>query len=171
MDFRAGIETRWLVNSEGVRTRTQRPFVELHVIARTRAEDGMLLTHSIDQYAPTEDLLPTDDAFEARTATMLGELAALRAAPELGPYTGPAILAPRAAGVFFHEVLGHRLEAHRQDSSDEGQTFADHLGKAVIPSFLSVLDDPTRSRADTPIRNSKGFARSPFFCPSASTRV
>ena len=147
VDFRAGTETRWLVNSEGVRVRTQRPFVEVHVIARSRAEDGMLLTHSLDKYAPTEDRLPTDAAFERQVATMLGELAALRAAPELGPYTGPAILAPRAAGVFFHEVLGHRLEAHRQDSSDEGQTFADHLGKPVIPPFLSVLDDPTRSQA------------------------
>jgi len=147
VDFRVGLHTRWFVNSEGVRVRTGRPFLELHVMARTRADDGMLLEHSLDRYAPSELALSTDAALVAATRAMVGELAQLRAAPELGPYTGPAILAPRAAGVFFHEVLGHRLEAHRQDSSDEGQTFADHLGKAVIPSFLSVLDDPTRAEA------------------------
>jgi TldD protein len=125
--------------------RTIRPFVQIHVLARTRADDGMLLEHSVDHYAPSEAELPDDAQLVAQTATMLAELEALRTAPELGPYTGPALLAPRAAGVFFHEVLGHRLEAHRQDSEDEGQTFADHLGKPVVPSFLSVIDDPSRT--------------------------
>ncbi|MGB0590100.1 MAG: TldD/PmbA family protein [Myxococcota bacterium] len=145
VEFRSGRTVRWFVNSEGVRVRTQTPFVQIHVLARTRADDGMLLEHSVDRYAPVEAELPTDDQLIDATAQMLTELEALRNAPELGPYTGPALLAPRAAGVFFHEVLGHRLEAHRQDSEDEGQTFADHLGKRVVPTFLSVYDDPSRA--------------------------
>ena len=145
VEFRSGTMTRWFVNSEGASLRTTRPFVELHVLARTRADDGMLLEHSLDLYAPSDSGLPDEGALRRATATMLEELKALREAPELGPYTGPALLAPRAAGVFFHEVLGHRLEAHRQDSEDEGQTFADHLGKRVVPEFLSVYDDPTRA--------------------------
>ncbi len=35
-------------------------------------------------------------------AVMLGRL---RAAPVVDPYSGPAILSGRAAGVFFHEIL------------------------------------------------------------------
>ena len=37
---------------------------------------------------------------------------------------GPAILSGRAAGVFFHEIFGHRVEGHRQRNADDGQTFA-----------------------------------------------
>jgi TldD protein len=149
VEFRSGRMVRWFVNSEGVRVRTHTPFVQIHVLARTRAEDGMLLEHSVDHYAPSEGSLPTDEALTSATERMLNELDALRHAPELGPYTGPALLAPRAAGVFFHEVLGHRLEAHRQDSEDEGQTFADHLGKQIVPTFLSVFDDPTKDHLGT----------------------
>ena len=50
-----------------------------------------------------------------------------------------------AAAVFFHEVLGHRLEGHRQKDEDEGQTFTKKVGQEVLPKFLSVADDPTKS--------------------------
>src|SRR5439155_25554733 len=49
----------------------------------------------------------------------------------------------RAAGVFFHEIFGHRVEANRQRSADDGQTFASRVGQPVLPSFLSVIFDPT----------------------------
>jgi len=45
--------------------------------------------------------------------------------------------------VFFHEVLGHRLEGQRQRGDEEGQTFTKDIGKEVLPTFLSVADDPT----------------------------
>jgi predicted Zn-dependent protease len=59
------------------------------------------------------------------------------------PFNGPAILSGRASAVFFHEVLGHRLEGQRQRGDEEGQTFTKLLGKPILPSFLSVADDPT----------------------------
>ncbi len=49
----------------------------------------------------------------------------------------------RATGVFFHEVLGHRVEGHRQKREDEGHTFADHVGRSVLPEWIDVYDDPT----------------------------
>src|SRR5262249_40270418 len=48
--------------------------------------------------------------------------------------------------VFFHEVLGHRLEGHRQRGEKEGQTFTKKVNEAVLPQFLSVTDDPTERR-------------------------
>jgi predicted Zn-dependent protease len=48
--------------------------------------------------------------------------------------------------VFFHEVLGHRLEGQRQRGDEEGQTFTKEVNKPVLPSFLSVADDPTRAK-------------------------
>ena len=54
---------------------------------------------------------------------LIAELPALRQAPAIDPYTGPAILEPEAAGVLFHEAVGHRLEGDRQDNDAEGKTF------------------------------------------------
>ena len=71
------------------------------------------------------------------------DLKALRAAPVAEPYAGPALLSGRAAAVFFHEVLGHRLEGHRQRGETEGQTFTKKVNQQVLPAFLSVTDDPT----------------------------
>jgi predicted Zn-dependent protease len=75
---------------------------------------------------------------------MAADLKALRAAPAAEPFAGPAMLSGKAAAVFFHEVLGHRLEGHRQRSEQEGQTFTKKLSQQVLPEFLSVVDDPTQ---------------------------
>jgi TldD protein len=58
------------------------------------------------------------------------------------------MLSGRAAAVFFHEVLGHRLEGHRQRDEDEGQTFTKKVGQEILPTFLSVTDDPTLKELD-----------------------
>src|SRR5205814_1130091 len=74
---------------------------------------------------------------------MAADLKDLRKAPVAEPYDGPALLSGRAAAVFFHEVLGHRLEGHRQRDEEEGQTFTKKIGQEVLPKFLSAVDDPT----------------------------
>jgi predicted Zn-dependent protease len=40
-------------------------------------------------------------------------------------------------------VLGHRLEGQRQRGDQEGQTFTKKVDQEVLPTFLSVVDDPT----------------------------
>ncbi len=67
-------------------------------------------------------------------------------AKTLHSYSGPVLFAPIPAGLFFHEVLGHRLEGNRMLSSDEGKTFADKIGKPVTHPDLDIYDDPTRKR-------------------------
>ncbi|MBV8844490.1 MAG: hypothetical protein JO307_16905, partial [Bryobacterales bacterium] len=67
-------------------------------------------------------------------------------------FVGPAILSGRAAGVFFHEIFGHRVEGHRQKDETEGQTFTKSVNMPVLPNFLSVLFDATRQQIDgTPL--------------------
>src|ERR1051326_8627316 len=73
----------------------------------------------------------------------MADLKALRQAPALDPYSGPAILLPEAAGVFFHEALGHRLEGERQNDHKEGRTFKGQLGRRILPEVISISDDPT----------------------------
>ncbi len=92
--------------------------------------------------------LPAQSEVLAKTEAMAKNLDDLRVAPITEPYDGPAILSGRAAAVFFHEVLGHRLEGQRQRGDEEGQTFTKLLGKPILPSFLSVADDPTLATFD-----------------------
>jgi TldD protein len=135
--------TRYFVSTEGTRVVTEETMYGFHVSAFTRANDGQLLENSRDYYAPTEAMLPDDEKIRTSTDVMVSELLELRAAPAIDPYTGPAILEPDAAGVLFHEAVGHRLEGERQDGDAEGKTFRGQVGKQVLPSFLSIYDDPT----------------------------
>ena len=62
-------------------------------------------------------------------------------APPADPYIGPAILEGKAAGVFFHEIFGHRVEGHRQKNEEEGQTFAKKIGEPIMPDFTGLLSE------------------------------
>jgi predicted Zn-dependent protease len=143
MKVTAEKQIRWLTNSEGTALVTEQALFGLHVQAIARAVDGQLLENSRSFYARTEAGLPDPVRLEREVRALILELEALRTAPALDPYTGPAILAPDAAGVLFHEAVGHRLEGERQDDDKEGQTFKGQLGKLILPSFLTVVDDPT----------------------------
>jgi predicted Zn-dependent protease len=80
---------------------------------------------------------------------MVALLGRLRRAPIVDPFSGPAILSGRAAGVFFHEIFGHRVEGHRQRNVNDAQTFAKSVNEAVLPTFLSVVFDPGQKKLGT----------------------
>jgi predicted Zn-dependent protease len=143
MKVTAEKQIRWFTSSEGTALVTEETLIGIHVQAVARAVDGQLLENSRDYYARTEAGLPGSGKLESEVRALIQELEALRTAPALDPYTGPAILMPEAAGVLFHEAVGHRLEGERQDDDKEGQTFKGQLGRRILPSFISVVDDPT----------------------------
>src|SRR5258708_29719809 len=87
--------------------------------------------------------LPKDAEILAAVEKAGKNLQDLLVAPPSDPFVGPAILSGRAAGVFFHEIFGHRIEGHRQKDEAEGQTFTKSVNKQILPSFLSVVFDPT----------------------------
>jgi predicted Zn-dependent protease len=136
---------RWhFVSTEGTRLVAPSAMVRLTMEAETQADDGMELMRVETFQAETAAHLPSDTEIAARADKMAADLKALRSAPPAEPFDGPALLSGRAAAVFFHEVLGHRLEGHRQRGEKEGQTFAKKLNEPVLPDFLSVVDDPTQ---------------------------
>jgi predicted Zn-dependent protease len=139
-------ETDYFASSEGSRLASPHQSARLVVFAVSRAEDGMDLYRSQTFEAETVAGLPKQAELEAAFRKLGESLEALRKAPLTEPFNGPAILSGRAAAVFFHEVLGHRLEGQRQRGDEEGQTFTKELNKPVLPSFLSVADDPTRTK-------------------------
>jgi predicted Zn-dependent protease len=137
---------RYMVTSEGTKLQTGRKLYRVVVTAQTKAEDGMELYETEILDAASEDHLPGEEEIVAAFNKVIGQVLALREAPLVEPYTGPAILKNRASGVFFHEIFGHRMEGHRQKDVDEGQTFTKKVGEQVLPEFITVRDDPTMER-------------------------
>jgi len=136
-------ETDYFASSEGSQLVMPHVSARLVVLAATRADDGMDLFRDQTFEAETVDGLPSQAQLETAMRELGKSLEALRKAPITEPFNGPAILSGRASAVFFHEVLGHRLEGQRQRGDEEGQTFTKEVGKPVLPDFLSVSDDPT----------------------------
>ncbi|MFH0945318.1 MAG: metallopeptidase TldD-related protein [Planctomycetota bacterium] len=141
-----GATNKYMVTSEQTRIVTGQKLLRVALSASTRAEDGMELSQTQIFNASTEEGLPSEEAMSAAFKEVIDMVLALREAPLVDPYTGPAILLNRASGVFFHEIFGHRIEGHRQKSVDEGQTFTRMIDMQILPAFLNVVDDPTLQR-------------------------
>jgi len=139
----ANAETRWFVSSEGSEIQTSQTYYRLIIYAYTKADDGMELPRYESYFAFTPAGLPDDATILRAVDKMIQDLHALRNAPVVEPYTGPAILSGRASAVFFHEVFGHRIEGHRQKRVEEGQTFKKMVNDKVLPESFSVVFDPT----------------------------
>jgi TldD protein len=140
-------ETRLrFASTEGRHVVTPGATLRVAIEAATLASDGMELMRVETFQAEGLSHLPPEAEIAARVERMASDLKALRDAPAAEPFDGPALLSGRAAAVFFHEVLGHRLEGHRQRGEKEGQTFTKKVGQLVLPDFLSVVDDPTQRR-------------------------
>lgn len=136
--------TNYFVSTEGTRLQHSRSLVNLTFGARGKAEDGMDLATFEDFQASDLTRLAQPAAIDAAVNRTGDDLSKLLRAPTVEPFIGPAILSGRAAGVFFHEIFGHRIEGHRQKDEAEGQTFTKSVGGPVLPDFLSIVFDPTR---------------------------
>jgi TldD protein len=117
--------TRYFVSSEGSRLVDSRPLIRVLALGSTRSVDGMELARSETFDASTFEKLESEQVIAGKIEKIAQDLA-----------------------VFFHEVVGHRLEGQRQRGENEGQTFTKMIGKAVLPKFLSVEDDPTLGKLD-----------------------
>jgi predicted Zn-dependent protease len=144
--FNASRTRRACATSEGTRIQDDRLQYRLFMQVQTVADDGMQLWLYEGWEVTSPSDLPDDAKLEATARALAEQLGALRTAPVAEPYAGPAILRARAAGVFFHEIFGHRIEGHRQKDENEGRTFAKKVGQPIMPEFISVVDDPTRDR-------------------------
>jgi predicted Zn-dependent protease len=140
-------ETSYLADTGGTRVEHGRGFARVIITASARAADGTDLSTFETFEAEDGTGLPDDKVLLAAIDRVANDVSALLRAPEAEPFVGPAIFSGRAAGVFFHEIFGHRVEGHRQKDESEGQTFTKSVGTKVLPDFLSVVFDPTLRKA------------------------
>lgn len=144
-EFSLSQEDTFFVSSVGSRLRTPRILGRYFFMIQAQTPEGMILERSVIYDGVKMEDFPSLETMKQDFARMAQELKALLAAPAMEPYTGPVILKNRASGVFFHEILGHRLEGHRQKSDSFGQTFTNRVGKQVVSPVLNVSDNPLLS--------------------------
>ncbi|MFY9673935.1 MAG: metallopeptidase TldD-related protein, partial [Terriglobales bacterium] len=133
----------YLVSTEGTKVVTADAIFRGLIEGEVLADDGMRLERAETFQYSDPSKLPSQAEVDASVKKIADDLNALRAAPLAEPFSGPALLSGRAAAVFFHEVLGHRIEGQRQKGREEGQTFTKKVNEKILPDFLSVTDDPT----------------------------
>lgn len=130
-----------IVNTEGTVVAQNRKAYRLMWEASAKAGDGTNCTIFEDAFAYDESGLPDTRELETKIRELSERVIALSKAPIAEAYTGPAVISGHAAGVFFHEVLGHRLEAVRVKSINDNLT--EFIGKQIIPESMSIYMDPT----------------------------
>lgn len=134
---------KYLMSSEGTEIAHNNLACRLMINCVVRTSDGMELPLYKDYFAFTPAGLPDDETVLADARGLAETLAKMKDAPVVDPYTGPALLSGQAAGVFFHEIFGHRIEGQRMKSDSDGQTFKKMVGQGVLPKNFNIYDDPT----------------------------
>jgi len=143
VSFSVQSKNDYFVSSEGSKIVQGKVYYWLRCNAAAKAADGMWVRSYRNFFGWNESDLPDGDVVKKELEALCKEVIALKAAPVMEAYTGPAIIESHAAGVFIHEAIGHRLEAHRQASKEYGETFKDKVGKRILPDFVTIFDDPT----------------------------
>ena len=134
---------RYFVDSVGTQLKFPVRLARLRYNISGQTADGAEFSRSGFYDVLNADELPSEEKLLADVTQSINELKALSIAPEAQPITVPAILKNRAMAVFVHEVLGHRVEGHRQKEDSFGKTFTDKLGQQVVSPLLTIVDDAT----------------------------
>ena len=150
--FRATAVNQYFVNTEGTVTRDGYTVYYLSAEGSTQAADGMRLGRSPYHSAATLRELTTPDEFVADAAKMVQTLKELREAPIVDEdYRGPVLFSADAASDIFNGMIGGNIVGRRPPPGQSARTVGDYASNyksRVLPTFLSVEDDPTAKTFD-----------------------
>jgi microcin-processing metallopeptidase PmbA/TldD-like protein len=149
------VRTRYL-NSEGSAFTRSSPWLVLRIHAATQAVDGMPLADAVAIYAGTPSDLPGREKLIDSVRALATRLTRLRQTPVAEVYNGPVLFEGDAAGELVNQVFAPRLVAARRPmaanpmmerfAARAESPFLDQIGGRVLPTFLSVVDNPTLTR-------------------------
>ena len=137
------MERKYFYSSEGSSVVQNMVKCYLSINATMNGSDNVPVSLTLQHYYPSPDMLASDADIKREIDDLLLKLNELRNASYAEPFEGPAILSAKAAGVFFHEIFGHRIEGQRLRSEIDGQTFKNKVGDIVLPKNFTVISDPT----------------------------
>jgi TldD protein len=139
---------RYTVNTEGTVLRHSYSGYTDSISIAGQAADGMELARSNGSSAATAAGLEDAAALHKRTINNLLSFNALRNAPivEAEDYHGPVLFSGDASADVFNRLFVPNVEADRPDVGTNARTqgaYQSSLKTPVLPTFLSVVDDPT----------------------------
>jgi TldD protein len=137
----------YFVNSEGTVTRDGHTTYSVQLNSAAQAADGMRVTRNPAYMVARAEELPTHDALLGDAKKMLDTVVALRNAPIVEEeYRGPVLFAPDAADDVVASLIGQNVVGRKPQLGKPNRTtgsFASSYKTRVLPTFLTVTDDPT----------------------------
>lgn len=133
---------RYYMDSEKNEVQDIYQVYKILIEAWTKSDSGVQIHDEESFYFSNPERFPSRDEMIQKADGLIQEIIALKKAPKMEPYVGPAIFSPEAAAILFHEAVGHRLEGDRLRHVNDGKTFIQKLGKRILPPFITVMDNP-----------------------------
>ncbi|MBV8513807.1 MAG: peptidase U62, partial [Acidobacteria bacterium] len=142
----------YLVNSEGTVTRNGKTTYSVTLNSTAQADDGMRLNRNPYWMVAKAEELPSREKLVGESKKMLDTLVALRKAPIVEEeYRGPVLFAPDAANDVIASLIGANVLGRKPQLGRPNRTtgaFATSYKTRVLPTFLTVIDDPTMQEFD-----------------------
>jgi hypothetical protein len=148
VDLMAGMENRYLVNSDGSRVRDGETETLLRITLEGQSEDGQWLSDHLSYFAPTPQELPDLTKVLSEVNELADRLTRALRAPTLDEYSGPVLFDGLAATQLFRQVLGSGLTGlpdpigSPRRPAQSGDDLDNRLGKRILPQTFQVYDDP-----------------------------
>ena len=142
----------YYVNTEGTSTRQGYSIYSIQIGAETQAADGMKVGRTPFFAESTANELPSQAKFLADAEKALVTLQALSDAPMVEEdYRGPVLFSNDAASDVFESLVGENVLGIRPKPGESARTVGEYSSNykgRVLPTFISVTDDPTLKTFD-----------------------
>jgi len=147
------VVNRYIVNTDGTMLRHGYAGYQDSISVGGQAPDGMQLGRDNGTTSTTAAGLESWPAMRQRVINNLLSYNELRHAPivDAEDYHGPVLFSGDAAADVFNRLFVPNIEADRPDMGTTARTqgaYASSLHSLVLPSYLSVVDDPTQRSFD-----------------------
>lgn len=133
---------RYYYDSDGNKIRSHSINYQLMLGAWTKAESGSPIHDQETIFFSNPEDFPSNQELREKVNQLILGIRELKKSPKAETYVGPALFSPDAAAVLIHEAVGHRLEGDRLRTASDGKTFIKKIGKQILPSFLTIVDNP-----------------------------
>jgi hypothetical protein len=137
----------YFVDSEGTVTRNGKTTYNLQLNSSAQAEDGMRLSRNPYWMVGRAEELPSREKLLSDVKQALETVVALRKAPIVEEeYRGPVLFAPDASDDVIASLVGSNVVGRKPQPGRPNRTvgaFATSYKTRVLPSFLTIIDDPT----------------------------
>ncbi len=144
---RFSVINEYFVDSEGTVTRNGKATYNLQLNSSAQAEDGMRLSRNPYWMVGRAEELPSREKLLGDAKQAIETVVALRKAPIVEEeYRGPVLFAPDASDDVIASLVGSNVVGRKPQPGKPNRTvgaFATSYKTRVLPSFLTIIDDPT----------------------------